>query len=290
VQGDVLRPSRCGTFPLLSMHGRLIRRAIGVNWRSLSLGHRVMTSRHATFIRNLQLPCLRDANFAFGVSAKEPGELDAFLDRLNREYAHARWLTVQADLHTPPAVEARLVDEHFERGDRMLLVLDGDLRRTPPRLDIRAMDDESSWQVFAELKRSGWQEHAALRNREAVLHLVEGLVAASRLRCPPVEYLMASVNGVPVGYCSVWEGLHGVGQVEDLFVDRHHRGRGIGTALLHRCVALARSRGAGPIIIAASDNDSTNELYSALGWRPLTICRQYSRRRVSPCLRCDAQM
>jgi GNAT superfamily N-acetyltransferase len=223
------------------------------------------------------------------VSAKEPGELDAFLDRLNREYAHARWVTVQADLHTPPAVEARLVDEHFERRDRMLLVLDGDLRRSPPRIEIRAMDDEISWRVFADLKRSGWQEHAAFGDRAAAPHVVEGLVTASRLRCPPIEYIMACIEGTPVGFCSVWEGLHGIGQVEDLFVDRHHRGRGIGTALLHHSVALARSRGAGPIIIAASDTDSTNQLYSALGWRPLTICRQYSRRRVSPCVRCDAQ-
>ena len=56
-------------------------------------------------------------------------------------------------------------------------------------------------------------------------------------------------DGQPVGHCNAWEGIDGIGQVEDLFVHPKDRRRGIATALLSACVSLARQRGAGPVVI-----------------------------------------
>ena len=57
---------------LSRMDGRLIRSAVEVNWRNLALGHDVFEADGATFVRNLALPAIYDANFVFGITVAEP--------------------------------------------------------------------------------------------------------------------------------------------------------------------------------------------------------------------------
>jgi ribosomal-protein-alanine N-acetyltransferase len=100
---------------------------------------------------------------------------------------------------------------------------------------------------------------------------------SNRLKCPPVQYLLAYDDGLAVGHCNFWEGLHGIGQVEDLFVHPSHRHQGIATALLSECVAGARARGSGPIVIVADPNDTPKAMYATFGWQPLAVCHQYGK-------------
>jgi GNAT superfamily N-acetyltransferase len=86
---------------------------------------------------------------------------------------------------------------------------------------------------------------------------------------------MAYVDDAPVGFFNAWEGIDRLGQVEDLYVLPEFRHRGIATALIHRCVAEARARGAGPIEICADPAETPKEIYAAMGWRPIAVCRQY---------------
>ena len=96
---------------------------------SLALGHEVFETHGATFVRNLALPAVYDANFVFGVTVAEADGIDWLLARVARDYEHAARLTFRVDPFTPPAFEARLALEGYERERRgSVLLLEGALR------------------------------------------------------------------------------------------------------------------------------------------------------------------
>jgi Predicted acetyltransferase len=90
-----------------------------------------------------------------------------------------------------------------------------------------------------------------------------------------VQYWLACDGKRAIAYLNSWEGIEGVGQVEDLFVHPDYRKRGIATSLLHHCVAQCRARGAGPIVIAADPTDTPKNIYARLGFRPVAWLSKY---------------
>jgi ribosomal protein S18 acetylase RimI-like enzyme len=257
----------------------LTRRAIEVNWLNLALGHEVFSVDAATFVRNAALPDVYDANFVFDVTASEPAEIARLLSRAAREFAYAPRLTFRLDPFTPPAFEARLVFDGFERSENIVLILDGPLRGVARRFEIRSIEDQAAWLAYRELRYLNWREYAGGKNGDPDdVGIAQRLASANELKCPPVEYLLAYEGGRAVGHCSMWEGREGVGQVEDVFVHPAYRRRGIGVAIIHRAVERARAHGARPMVIVVdSANEPAKKLYAALGWRPIGLCRQYGR-------------
>jgi ribosomal protein S18 acetylase RimI-like enzyme len=255
----------------------LIRRAIEVNWRNLALGHDVSRLYGGVFVKNTALPDIYDANFVFDVIASEPAEIDRLLALAAREYAHAAKITFRLDPFTPPAFEARLALEGYERSEGILMLLDGPLRRPAGTFRILPIEDAAGWTALAELKRLDWREHGTDKTLDPDT-IADRLVASGRLKSPPVQYVLAYVDGRAVGHCSAWEGFDGIGQVEDFFVHPGHRHRGIGTALLHHCVEAARARGAGSMVIVVDAANTAKSMYAVLGWRPIALCRQYSKK------------
>jgi ribosomal protein S18 acetylase RimI-like enzyme len=249
-----------------------------VNWQNLALGHEVSRVDGATFVRNRVLPDIYDANFVFDITVSEPAEIDRLLALAISEYAQTPKLTFRLDPFTPPAFEARLALEGYERSEAIVLLLDGLLPRPLGHFQILPIDDDAGWMAYEQLKRLDWSAHAAQMNGDpndtAIPH---GLATSARLKCPPVQYVLAYEDGHAVGHCSAWAGLEAVGQVEDLFVHEAYRHRGIGTAMLQHCVDAARSQGAGPIVIVVETTNTAKEMYVALGWRPVALCRQYSK-------------
>jgi ribosomal protein S18 acetylase RimI-like enzyme len=257
---------------------RLVRRAVEVNWRNLALGHNVFDADGATFVRSVALRGIYDANFVFRIRASQPHDIERLLARAVREYAHATRLTFRVDPSTPAQFEARLALDGYEREEALVMLLDGQLRRATRDFDIRPIEDEAAWRAYTELKCVDWSEHAACRSRDPEdMTTAFGLASSNRLKCPPVRYVLAYEDGRAIGYCNAWEGPDGVGQVEDLFVHPKYRRRGIATALIHECVASARRRGAGPVVIVADPTDTPKQAYAALGWQPLAIVRQYGK-------------
>lgn len=260
------------------MTDALFRAALEVNWRNLALGHEVFAADGATFARNTAFPAIYDANFIFNVTASSAVEIDRLLARAQREYAHASKITFRLDPLTPPVFEARLALDGFERTDALVLLLEGDLRGEAKPCDIRPITEEAGWMAFRDMKRVDWTAHAPKVNEYPNnISIPDGLSGSNRLKSPPVRYFLAYVDDRPVGYFDAWEGIGGVGQVEDLFVLPEFRHRGIATALIHHCVADARAHGAGPIVIIADPTDTPKNIYAAMGWRPVAVARQWSR-------------
>lgn len=256
----------------------LVRRALEVSDASLALGHEVFDAAGARFVRNTSYPRIYDANHVAGVTAATSAEIDALLARAEREYAHCGHRRYHLDARTPPQFEARLLLEGYARDDGLVFVLEGELRATPKHVDIRPIDDDARWDVYAALKRADWAEHRERIPGNEPPSIGDDMAAANRRKSPPVRYWLAYDHGRPVGFFSSWSGIDGMGQVEDLFVLPAHRLRGIATALIAHCVADCRAQGAGPVVILADPADTPKHIYAAMGWTPVAVKRNYLKR------------
>ena len=256
---------------------RIARLAVRVDMLDLSLGHSSFTEDGATFVRNPEFPRIHDANFLYDVTATTDEEIDRLLARALREYAHAALLTVRVDPWAPPSFEARLSLIAVERERTVLMLLEGDLRGKAPACDLRPVEDDAGWRAVRDLKRREWREHVPPSDDDPdPWDIPDGLADVAQLKSPPVRYHLAFLKNEPAGFLSSWPGVDGMGQVEDLFVRPEHRHHGIGTALLHRGVADARERGAGPVVICTDMAETPKLMYAALGWKPIAVCRQYA--------------
>jgi ribosomal protein S18 acetylase RimI-like enzyme len=250
---------------------------LAVNFRNLALGHEVLERPDGVFVRNRSLPRIYDANFVFDVLASRPHEIRALLAAASEYLQGADRLTFRCDPFTPAPFESHLADEGFEPSEALVMVLRGRLSGKPVPIEIREAKTETEWSEYARLKGLDWHEHALRLKLEPDERVGQDLARSCRLKSPPAVYLLAYVEGSAVGFCQAWAGIDDVGQVEDLFVDPAWRHRGIATALLHAGVAAARSRGAGPIVIVADPADTPKNMYAALGWTVVSMCRQYGK-------------
>lgn len=255
----------------------LLRRAIDVNLDNLALGHETFEAAGATFVRSLAFPRVYDANFVSRVQARTPAEIDALLDRIEREYAHCRHRCIRVDNAAAPAVEARLALDGYVQTSVLISLLEGDLAGTAKDIELREVTDDAGWDAFFELNVADWEEHA---DRTKIVTpdsvgLGRQLAESQRVKSPPVRYWLAYADGAPCGYFNAWEGTAGVGQVENLFVLKEARHRGLATALIHRCVTEARARGAGSVVIVSDPTDTPKQMYAAMGFRPLAMQRSW---------------
>jgi predicted GNAT family acetyltransferase len=92
-----------------------------------------------------------------------------------------------------------------------------------------------------------------------------------------VRYFLAHSEGAPRAYLSAWDGIDGMGQVENLYTHTEYRHRGLARALIAHCVADCRARGAGPVLIVADPTDTPMRMYSAMGFRPVALKREWRR-------------
>ncbi len=247
--------------------------------RYLQLGNEVFEAHGATFVRNRATPRRYDANHVGLIRSDDPCDLDALLQQAEAEFkgmAHRRF---DIDALTPPQVEAHLeLEGGFSFVSKGLhLLLEGNLRATPRRHDIREMLHKEDWNAYAHLLNMDHIEEARRQESIADLSLTPEWVAYLQAKSPAVHFWLAYVDEMPVGFFNSWPGDNGMGQIEDLFVHPDFRHQGIATALIARAVDDARARGAGPIVITADPDDTPKQMYSAMGFRPLYVGRSYVR-------------
>jgi GNAT superfamily N-acetyltransferase len=257
----------------------VVRRAIAVDQANRSYGAEQFTACGATFVRSRSLPIIHDLNHVAEARAADPAALDALMARVEHEFAGCAHRQFVVDPDTPPALVARLVlDGYDDLEASLLMLLEGDLRGSAARPHtIRAVTTEDDWETYARLKRLDWAERAARLGIGPLPDVGEGLIQAYRAKVPPLRYWLALADGEPRGFFSSWEGPAGVGQVEDLFVEKGFRHRGLATALVHHAVADARRTGAKEIAIIADATDTPKTMYAAMGFRPVAVQYKYTR-------------
>jgi GNAT superfamily N-acetyltransferase len=252
-----------------------------VNEANLALGHEVFSAHGATFVRNRRIPNVWDANHVRDITASTPPEIDALIAYAATAFDGDSRI-FHTDVRTPPPFEARMQLDGYIRSEALVSVLEGDLLGPPPPpVDIRPCESDTDWQAYAALGLLDWIEGTP-PGEERDPAFSEHMTLANRLKYPPVRFWLAWADGEARGFLNSWEGIEGVGQVENLFVHAQWRKRGIATALLHHCVADARAQGAGPIVIVADPADTPKNIYARLGWRPIAVSRSYRRAVTSP--------
>jgi GNAT superfamily N-acetyltransferase len=250
----------------------LIDETIDTDGANFALGNETFEMAGALFVRSLDSPNIYDANHATRVRARTPQEIDELLAAMEREFQHSGHRRFDVDYRTPPEFVARLALESFVRDDGLLMLLEGELRGAPPRAcDIRPLQSEADWEAFWELTWLDWNEHHEKLHRDPKEEVARQMWRAKKRKQPPVQYWLAYEGERAVAYFNSWEGVDGVGQVEDLFTHPEYRKRGYATALIHHCVREARAKGAGPIVIAADPTDTPKNIYARMGWRPVAV-------------------
>ncbi len=244
----------------------------------LELGNETFEAAHGRFVRNRATPRRWDANHVARVTAESDDPIAALFARAGVEFADYDYRRFDVDPLTPPPFVARLALDGFEQTRTVQLLLEGALRGEAKECDIRPALDDAAWEEFSQLEALDWQETTARQGQAFKPELIEEFTASKRAKMPDVRYFLAYVDGRAVAYFSSWPGTNGVGMVEDLFTQREYRHRGIATALIAHCVADARARGAGPVIIGADPTDTPMRMYDALGFRPLMMTAQHFRR------------
>jgi len=247
-----------------------------------ALGNERFEAHSATFLRNAATPRRQDANSVVLIRSESQAEIEALVQLAETAYAGFGHRRFEVDALTPAAVGARLTLEGgFKIEEILVLVLEGGLQASPREVEIREVSGEADWAAYRRLDERWWRESntAYFGPYDADLHAE--LSRSFRTKSPAVRSWFAWVDGGARAYLSSWPGENGVGMVEDLFTEKEYRHRGLATALIAHCVADARARGAGPVLISADVNDTPKQMYAALGFRPLFVNRAY-RRLIEP--------
>ncbi len=241
------------------------------------LGNQSFERAGGLFVRNAECPTIYDANQVAAVRGiATPEQIDLLLAEIEQVFAGLNHRKVRCDPLTPPAFEARLVAEGYGATSELVMLLEGELRTRPREAALRPVETEDDWTTLERLTRLDHEEMTQRRGVPVYRELVtREMVATRRAKAPSVRFWLAQEDGTDCAFLSAWPGVHGVGQVENLFTQPEFRGRGIATALIARCVEDARERGAGPILIGAEPDDTPKAMYAALGFTPVLVVREY---------------
>lgn len=243
----------------------------------LALGCETFEAESARFVRNRDCPDLWDANHVSHVRCESDAQFERLLKRADAEFSHCQHRRFDLDPGTPPQLAARLAVEGYTPNETIELLLEGELDAQPRALDIRPIETDAEWGAYGELQEMDFRETTARQGREFNADVPARFLIVKRAKLPEVRYWLAYADDVPGAYFASWPGRNGVGIVEDLFTHPEYRHRGVATALIAHCVADARARGAGPVVIGADPTDTPKLMYAAMGFRPLFVARSYIR-------------
>lgn len=225
-------------------------------------------------ITNDAYPQVLDANLLIAPASHPIAAVDETVRAIGDALASPRRPHVHVGAGTHDPLEARLAADDWYLSQTLELVLYDELHGAAREVDIRHARTAADWTSVCDLFRADHVEEAVRDERLPYPDVVtDGIVASKHAKTPDVRVWLARDEGVDCGVFTSWNGLDGVGLVEDLFVRAEHRGRGVARALIHRAVADTRARGAGPVVIGALVDDTPKQLYRRIGFTPLLLRR-----------------
>ncbi len=78
--------------------------------------------------------------------------------------------------------------------------------------------------------------------------------------------------------CCVLLGQDGIGQVEEVYTSKAHRGHGLASAVIRAAIAASRERGDDLVMIMADADDWPQRLYERLGFETVDEFRTFTRK------------
>ena len=78
--------------------------------------------------------------------------------------------------------------------------------------------------------------------------------------------------------CCVLLGADGIGQVEEVYTAKAHRGAGLASAVVRAAIAAAQERGDDLVMIMADAEDWPQRLYERLGFETVDVFRTFTRK------------
>lgn len=212
----------------------------------------------------------------------DPGvtvDVDAFFSFMETHLGHLDHRFVVTVPFVDPVLQARLVEADFLVEPTWQGLLKGPLLGPAPReCDIRPVVTEVDWGHLDRLVRADHVETDERTGRSIFTPEVTAQMQAARRICrDEVHFFLAWDGEEPVAFFSSWQGVDGVGMVEDLFTLPSHRGQGYARALIHHCVDDARARGAEQVLIGAYTDDTPKNAYVAMGFESTCLTWEWLR-------------
>ena len=259
---------------------RLTRAADRVHAGYHALGNVARSMAGGVLVTNRAHTHVHDANVLVHPVAPSPAAADEVMAAIDRVLPPPVRPHVHMGAGTPGPLEARFAADGWHLTMTLELVLHDRLRSEAPAIDVRPAVTDAEWAAVSRLYRADHIEEALREERLPYPEVLTRAIAeVKRAKAPAVRVWIARDGGVDCGFFTSWDGLDGIGLVEDLFVLPEHRGRGVARALIDRAVADARERGAGPVLIGALIDDTPKELYLRMGFVPLMVRRCWTRPR-----------
>ncbi|HYH89405.1 MAG TPA: GNAT family N-acetyltransferase [Solirubrobacteraceae bacterium] len=94
------------------------------------------------------------------------------------------------------------------------------------------------------------------------------------------RFFIVERDGDPAS-CCVLLGADGIGQVEEVYTAKAHRGRGLASAAIRAAIAASHERGDDLVMILADAEDWPQRLYERLGFETAEVFRTFTKKPPS---------
>ena len=91
------------------------------------------------------------------------------------------------------------------------------------------------------------------------------------------RFFLVERDGDPAACCMLL-GQDGIGQVEEVYTAKPHRGHGLASAVIRAAIAAAHERGDDLVMIMADADDWPQRLYERLGFETVDAYRAFTRK------------
>ncbi len=237
----------------------------------MGLGNTTVNEPGATIVHNADALRVRDANHVSLIAHDTAPTFDALLAYTDTILGGAPARVIKTSALTPPDIAAQLLCAGFKRDDGVFLLLEGPLRAGVPAHEVRLMETDADWAAWRTLDAMNWAETTAKVGVTFSEEFQGHYATLKRARTRAIQYWLAYADGAPRAFLSSWEGINGIGMLEDLFTQPEYRHRGLATSLIAHAVADVRARRTQRIAIPADAQDTPKHMYAALGFRPLSL-------------------
>lgn len=256
----------------------LVQQAFSTFADFLAVGNERIVLPGGTALRNRALPRIRDANHVTLVHAAGAEDTKALVDAAEATYAGLPNSCFYVHSGEAVEVEAELLMRGYRFATFMSMLLEGELVCSPPDRELRRIETAADWAEYERLVAQNWREGLERTGHQYDPTIVAEVMTQAHLKADGgVRYWLAGIDGTACGFLQTYHDGAGMGIVEDVYTDPAYRHQGLASALMRASVDDLRADGAALVLLAVDPSDSPRHMYAAMGFRPLSVWRPFSR-------------